>query len=101
MGDFSHYHGRRIHYSGESFKIRARSRSEIPARQRQQHLRDREPLPDYGEEEEPEPIKPEPKKKTVQLLAPIASEKELSRVSTATSFVQPTEEGEEPKEAWD
>ena len=29
MGDFSHYHGRRIHYSGESFKIRARSRSEV------------------------------------------------------------------------
>ena len=41
-------------------------------------MRDREPLPDYGEEEEPEPIKPEPKKKTVQLLAPIASEKEVS-----------------------
>ena len=31
-----------------------------------------------GEEDEPEPIKPEPKKKTVQLLAPIASEKEVS-----------------------
>jgi len=104
MGDFSHYHGRRIHYSGESFKIRARSKSEIPARQRQQHLRDRE-LPDFGEtpEEEPEPIKkPEPpKQKRVQLLAPIADDKGLSRVSTATSFVQPTEEGEEPKEAWD
>ena len=26
---------------------------------------------------------------------------QLSRVSTATSFIQPTEEGEEPKEAWD
>ena len=27
MGDF--YHGRRIHYSGESFKMRARSKSEV------------------------------------------------------------------------
>ena len=27
MGDF--YHGRRIHYSGGSFKIRARSKSEV------------------------------------------------------------------------
>ena len=36
-------------------------------------------MPDYGEDEEPEPIKPEdePKKKTVHLLAPIASEKEV------------------------
>ena len=27
MGDF--YHGRRIHYSGGSFKMRARSKSEV------------------------------------------------------------------------
>jgi len=100
MGDACH--GRRIHYSGESFKIRQRSRSEIPARQQQNYRRQ---LPDYGLDEEPEPelVKKEEKvkpKKTVHL-AVQEEDKQLSRVSTATSFIQPTEEGEEPKEAWD
>jgi len=95
--------GRRIHYSGESFKIRQRSRSEIPARQQQNFRRQ---LPDYGldeEEPEPEPVKKEEKpkpKKTVHL-AIQEEDKQLSRVSSAVSFIQPTEEGEEPKEAWD
>lgn len=77
--------------------------SQIPSRQRRQ-FRDKA-LPDHGlDEEEPEPLKvevPEVPKKSVHL-APIASEKELSRVPTTASFVQPQEGDEGEKvESWD
>ena len=88
---------------------------QIPSRQRRQ-FRDKA-LPDYGEEDEPEPLQslvsPEevekslkedkPKTKKSVHLAPIASEKELSRVGTTSSFVQPQddEEGGTKVESWD
>ena len=53
-------------------------------------------------EESPKKSEKEPKVGKSVHLAPIASEKELSRVGTASSFVQPQDDEEGGKvESWD